>query len=169
MGYQRWGNDSSESECHYDTRQPDSYPDDILWSIRYLFVRPGITEPYHHPPGNMFLGDFFWIEEAIECAKDTAGTEGDVTILFYTTYKFSNLMWYEKFPVGEFSTQVVYDDNALSEWAEMRSFRQFHYVNSLDEVTPDSVYILPSTYKEAFVDKGFNITDVNDRYCVAAP
>lgn len=134
-----------------------------FWVISFgFFGHAYITEP-----STYFFGTE--IEEAIECAKDTAGAEGDVTILFYTTYKFSNLMWYEKFPVGEFSTQVVYDDNALSEWAEMRSFRQFHYVNSLDEVKPDSVYILPSTYKEAFVDKGFIITDVNERYCVAAP
>ncbi|MBQ4258885.1 MAG: glycosyltransferase family 39 protein [Lachnospiraceae bacterium] len=134
-----------------------------FWVVSFgFFGHAYITEP-----STYFFG--IEIEETIEFAKDTAGPEGDVTILFYTTYKFSNLMWYEKFPVGEFSTQVVYDDNALSEWAEMRSFRNFHYVNSLEEVTHDSVYILPSTYKEAFVDKGFRVTDVNERYCVAAP
>lgn len=133
------------------------------WIISFgFFGHAYITEPSTYFFGNE-------IEEAIEYAKDTAGDQKDITILFYTTYKFSNLMWYEKFPVSEFVTQVVYDDSALSEWAEMRSFRNFHYVNTLDEVTPDSVYILPSTYKEAFVDKGFTVIDVNVRYCVAAP
>ncbi len=134
-----------------------------FWCISFGFF----SYAYATEPSTYFFGTE--IEEALECAKDIAGPEGDVTILFYTTYKFSNLMWYEKFPVGKFSTQVVYDDNALSEWAEMRSFEHFHYVNSPEEVTPDSVYLLPSTYKEAFVDKGFTVTDVNERYCVAEP
>ncbi len=132
-----------------------------FWMISFGFF----SYSYITEPSTYFFGTE--IEESIASAKEAAGEDGDITILFYTSYKFSNLMWYEKFPVGDFSKNVVYDENASSEWAEMRSYGQFHYVNSMDEVTEDGVYIIPATYKEAFITKGFQIKSENARYAVA--
>lgn len=117
---------------------------------------------YFTAENNFFFGER--IESAIDTALELAGEEEPVTIFQYTTYKFTNLMWYEMVNVREYRDSVVYvkDDG----FAEIASFGRYRYVTTLEEVT-DGVYVLPAAYHESFLDLGFEVERVNDFYCVA--
>ena len=106
-------------------------------------------------------------DEIIEVAKEAAG-DGMVTLVGYTTIKYSNLFWHEKPSAAHYSANVVY--TGLPAWAEMESYGQFRYINTTEEAVEPGVYIIPVEprgYEEDLRHKGFDIQSVNDRFSLA--
>ena len=105
--------------------------------------------------------------EAIEKAKDLAGSGRTITIVEYPTIQSGIWMWLEKPNPVDFYESVVYIDDPA--WGQIGSYGQFHWVNSIDRITGEDVYITPnnSAYRELLTDMGFNIIEVNERYIIA--
>jgi 4-amino-4-deoxy-L-arabinose transferase-like glycosyltransferase len=104
-------------------------------------------------------------EQAIEYAKATAGEKGEITFYKNTSYKYSNLMWYEKFDPVDFSRNAVYGGE--NGFEDMISYGRFHYIDSPDEIKKGGVYILETNQRECFEDLGFQVKVINSQFDVA--
>lgn len=120
---------------------------------------------YATEPSTYFFNEC--ADEAIEAAKEAAGNE-TITILGYTTIKYSNLLWHEKPTAEHFYQNVVYAGDPA--WAELESYGRFRYVYSTDHALDPGVYIIPtvpSGYSTELRQKGFAIQPVNDSFSLA--
>lgn len=104
-------------------------------------------------------------DEALERAKGLSA--GPITIFDYTSIKYSYLLWYEKPLASDFVQNVVYIEDPS--WQELGAYGRYRYIGShrLENITTDSIYILPTHWVEFFDEKGFEIEYVNARYCIA--
>lgn len=104
-------------------------------------------------------------DEALERAKELAGEEGTVTIFGTTIIKYSYLLWYEKPSVSDYYQNVVY--TGAAGWAEMSTYGQYRYLQKMEDVTVDGVYIIYHNWVENFLDLGFEVEQVNNLYYIA--
>lgn len=104
-------------------------------------------------------------EQAIETAKQEAGDNGVVTIFRNTSYKYSNLMWYEKFPAADFSAHAVY--GGVNGFEDLMSYGQFRYIDQEEDIRKEGVYMLENSDRELFENLGFSTREVNAQFSVA--
>lgn len=110
---------------------------------------------------------YFVDERAEEALRRAQELSEEVVIFNYPIIKFSYLLWRDKPSVSDFAKNAVYDGDPA--WAELISYGNYHYVNRLEDVTIDRVYILYFNYVEVFRDMGFYVEQVNDQYFIAFP
>lgn len=104
-------------------------------------------------------------DEALARAEEIAGQDGDITIFDYTIIKYSYLLWREKPSISDYAEKAVYEGDDA--WAELISYGRYHYVNRLDQLSDDGLYIIYHNREESFRDLGFTVDAVNDLYSIA--
>lgn len=109
-------------------------------------------------------------EEAIEAAKSVlAETDAydSITIVRYSTLKYSNLLWHEKPSAADYAAHAVYTGDAA--WAELASYGSFRYILSPEQADQQQIYLISAFDEAAMEERGFFILSVNDRYSLALP
>ena len=102
--------------------------------------------------------------EAITRAREVS-ENGEFTIVKPQTINFAVILWNEKIPASEFISTVVYTGDIG--WQSTESFQGFHYVQNLDDVTEDGVYLIPCRYEEEMQYRNYEIVPVNGTYSLA--
>ncbi len=111
---------------------------------------------------------FFGTEasEAIETAKEKAEElDTDICIVGYPTIKYSILLWHEKPGPEHFSKNAVYTGDPS--WAELESYKEFHYVDSIEKAVDNDVYIIYSRDMYNMAQKDFAVENINATYAIA--
>lgn len=135
----------------------------IFFSISFVwFACDYSARPDTHFYGNTAV-------EALEEAKSLAAPGQTITIVGYTTIQCGAWMWFEKPDPADFSASVVYIDDPA--WGQIGSYGQFRYVDSIDEITGEDVYIFPKNnmYLELLADMDLTVISLNERYLIACP
>lgn len=115
--------------------------------------------------------DFFGenVEEALLVAKEAAGEDGEITIVgFDDTFKYPNLLWREKFPIGDYAANKVMDGHPYFE--ELLEYGNYTFIShefNVEEGKEDGVYLMKSYMMDEFEAMGFEVVQVGETYAVA--
>ncbi|MCM1062859.1 MAG: glycosyltransferase family 39 protein [Eubacterium sp.] len=107
--------------------------------------------------------------EALEEAKNLAGSGQTITIVGYPTIQSGVWMWLEKPLPTDFCANVTYIDDPA--WGQIGSYGQFRFVYSIDQITGEDVYILQKNAAnlELLTDMGLTVIPLNEHYLIACP
>lgn len=106
--------------------------------------------------------------EAVARAKEIAGKDGTVTIFSSSIYKFPNLLWNEKFDIKDYVENAATNEDPY--FIELLEYKDYRYIvdASVNNVSPDGVYVIHENRIGDFVALGFQVEKINDTYAVAA-
>lgn len=107
----------------------------------------------------------FWGEEGRQALQAAKERDNIVTVVVPATLSYGNVLWEDKIPVREFIDTVVYSGNPA--WAATDTFANYRYIQTMEEVTEDGVYLTLAGYGEELEAKGYEIIAINKQYSLA--
>lgn len=126
----------------------------------FLFSFGVFTYAYATTESNRFWGTPG--QQALQAAKEKSEI---VTVVVPATVSYGNILWEDKIPVREFVDTVVYSGDPT--WAATDTFANYRYIQTIEEVTEDGVYLTLSGNAEALAAKGYEILPINAQYSLA--
>lgn len=126
----------------------------------FLFSFGVFTYAYATTESNRFWGTPG--QQALQAAKEKSEI---VTVVVPATVSYGNILWEDKIPVREFVDTVVYSGDPT--WAATDAFANYRYIQTIEEVTEDGVYLTLSGNAEALAAKGYEILPINAQYSLA--